>query len=183
MLKIRGMALTIAVGAILFTGHNGQAADKTVKETMQKAVEKVVPKTAATNATANAAKAFEKVSKELYPKAQQEGSLIVYSVWDVEHLRIITDAFMKRYPGIKATYWQGTNPNIVTRVLTEFQGGQASFDVVLSDNAPPVLRAAGAIAPYETVQKDVLHIHDPTMATVSLQIQALTYNTKKIKPA
>jgi hypothetical protein len=75
--------------------------------------------------------------------------LIVYSVWDVEHLRIITDAFMKRYPGIKATYWQGTNPNIVTRVLTEFQGGQSSFDVVLSDNAPPVLRAVGAIAPYE----------------------------------
>jgi len=181
MLKIRGMALTIAAVGILFTGHNGQAAEKSVKETMQKAVEKVVPKTAASNATANAAKAFEKVSKELYPKAQQEGNLIVYSVWDVEHLRVITDAFMKRYPGIKATYWQGTNPNIVTRVLTEFQGGQASFDVVLSDNAPPVIRAAGAIAPYDTVQQSVLLIHDTTMPTVSLQVQALTYNTKKLK--
>ena len=88
-------------------------------------------------------KGFRKVSQELYPKAKQEGNLIVYSVWDVEHLRVITDAFMKRYPGIKATYWQGRNPEIVTRVLTEFQGGQASFDVVLSDNAPPVIRAAG----------------------------------------
>ena len=172
MSKIRGMVLTIAAAGILLAGHSGQAAEKSVKET--KAGEKVVPKAAATNATANAAKAFEKVSKELYPKAQQEGNLIVYSVWDVEHLRIITDAFMKRYPGIKATYWQGTNPNIVTRVLTEFQGGQASFDVVLSDNAPPVLRAAGAIAPYETVQKSVLLLYDPTMPTVSLQVQALT---------
>ena len=140
MSKIRGKILTIAAAGILLAGYGGQAAEKSAKET--KAGEKVVPKAAATNATANAAKAFEKVSKELYPKAQQEGNLIVYSVWDVEHLRIITDAFMKRYPGIKATYWQGTNPNIVTRVLTEFQGGQASFDVVLSDNAPPVLRAA-----------------------------------------
>ncbi len=36
---------------------------------------------------------------------------------------------------------------------------------------------------YETVQNDVLYLHDPTMPTVSLQIQALAYNTKKIKPA
>ena len=101
----------------------------------------------------------------------------------MEHLRAITDAFMKRYPGIKATYWQGRNPEIITRVLTEFQGGQASVDIILSDNAPPVVRAAGAIASYDTVQRDVLLLHDPTMATVSLQIQALTYNTKKLKPA
>jgi iron(III) transport system substrate-binding protein len=182
MIMIRGMALTIAAAGILVAGYSGQAAEKSVKETMQKAAEKVVPKAATTNATANAAKAFEKVSKELYPKAQQEGNLIVYSVWDVEHLRVITDAFMKRYPGIKATYWQGTNPNIVTRVLTEFQGGQSSFDVVLSDNAPPVIRAAGAIAPYDTVQQSVLLLHDSTMPVVSLQVQALTYNTKKLKP-
>jgi iron(III) transport system substrate-binding protein len=182
MIMIRGMALTIAAAGILVAGYSGQAAEKSVKETMQKAAEKVVPKAATTNATANAAKAFEKVSKELYPKAQQEGNLIVYSVWDVEHLRVITDAFMKRYPGIKATYWQGTNPNIVTRVLTEFQGAQSSFDVVLSDNAPPVIRAAGAIAPYDTVQQSVLLLHDSTMPVVSLQVQALTYNTKKLKP-
>ena len=90
---------------------------------------------------------------------------------------------MKRYPGIKATYWQGRNPEIVTRALTEFQGGQASWDVVLSDNAPPVIRAAGAIMDYNTVQRDVLYLHDPNMATVSLQVQALAYNTKKLKPA
>jgi iron(III) transport system substrate-binding protein len=132
-------------------------------------------------ATAGAVKAFAKASEELYPKAKQEGNLVVYSVWDVEHLRTITNAFSKRYPGIKAAYWQGRNPEIVTRVLTEFQGGQASVDVVLSDNAPPVLRAAGAMASYETVQKDVLYLHDPTLPTVSLQIQALAYNTRKIK--
>ena len=55
------------------------------------------------------------------------------------------------------------------------------MDVILSDNAPPVLRAAGAIQPYETVQKDFLLIHDPTIPVVSLQIQALAYNTRKLK--
>ncbi len=126
---------------------------------------------------------FNKISGGLYEKAKQEGGLIVYSVWDVEHIVKILDAFSKRYPGIKTNYWQGRNPEIVTRVLTEFQGGRASVDVILSDNAPPVLRAAGAIQPYETVQKDALILHDPTIPIVSLQIQALTYNTKKIKGA
>jgi ABC-type Fe3+ transport system substrate-binding protein len=186
----------IALSASLFLVTAATAAEKTtVKEAAKEAVkdpkaaaQKVIPKqvkkeAGTAGATAAAAKAFEKASSELYPKAKQEGNLIVYSVWDVEHLRVVTEAFMKRYPGIKATYWQARNPEIVTRALTEFQGGQSSFDVVLSDNAPPVIRAAGAIMPYETVQKDVLYLHDPTLPTVSLQIQALAFNTKKIKPA
>ena len=185
MTRKTSIAMVAAFVAVLYAWRSGETAEDTLKkaaEKTQKAVTQPAQKSGQ-NETAAAEAAFQKVAKELYPKAQKEGALIVYSVWDVEHLRTITDAFMKRYPGIKATYWQGTNPNIVTRVLTEFQGGQSSVDVILSDNAPPVLRAAGAIAPYETVQKNVLVIHDPTMATVSLQIQALTYNTKKMKPA
>ncbi len=179
-------ALTIVGGAFLMLlyGAVGGAAEKPTKETVRKPVkERVQQDKTSASATAAAARAFEKVSKELYPKAKQEGNLVIYSVWDVEHLRAITEAFMKAYPGIKATYWQARNPEIVTRVLTEYQGGQSSVDIVLSDNAPPVIRAAGAVMPYETVQKEVLHIHDPTMPVVSLQIQALAYNTKKLKPA
>jgi iron(III) transport system substrate-binding protein len=154
-------------------------------EDMKKAAQKGAPasaKAAGQSQTAAVEAAFQKLAKDLYPKAQKEGALIVYSVWDVEHLRAITEAFSKRFPGVKATYWQARNPEIVTRVLTEFQGGQASVDIILSDNAPSVLRAAGAMTSYETIQKDVLVLHDPTLPTVSLQVQALTYNTKKLKP-
>jgi len=173
MLIKRSVFVGLALSAVVFVGF-GQAAEKSSG---------AVKQDSSSAATAKAAKAFAQVSAELYPKAKQEGNLIVYSVWDVEHLRVITDAFMKRYPGIKATYWQGRNPEIITRVLTELQGGQASFDIVLSDGAPSVIRAAGGIMDYNTVQRDVLYLHDPDMATVSLQIQALAYNTKKIKPA
>ena len=196
MLSNSTKVIAVGLSMSFFLATIATAAEKAaVKESIKEAVkdpkaaaQKLIPKQVkkeggSAGATAAAAKAFEKASAELYPKAKQEGNLIVYSVWDVEHLRVITEAFMKRYPGIKATYWQGRNPEIVTRALTEFQGGQASFDVVLSDNAPPVIRAAGAIMNYDTVQRDVLVLHDPTMPTVSLQIQALSYNTKKIKPA
>ena len=188
MIKNYLLVTAVALSAAIYLTVPGQAADAPSKGVTdsksggQKPPQQRVEKSSA-NATANAAKAFEKVSKELYPKAKQEGNLIVYSVWDVEHIRAVTEAFAKRYPGIKTTYWQGRNPEIVTRVLTEFQGGQPSVDTILSDNAPSVLRAAGAMASYETVQKDVLVLHDPTLPTVSLQVQALTYNTKKLKAA
>jgi iron(III) transport system substrate-binding protein len=179
------LALTVTPSVVTVNAAEkapAKDAAKDTKEGAQKPAQKTTDKaTAGGSATANAAKAFDKLSKELYPKAKQEGSLIVYSVWDVEHLRAVTDAFAKRYPGIRPTYWQGRNPEIVTRVLTEFQGGQPSVDVILSDNAPPVLRAAGAMASYETVQKEVLYLHDPTLPTVSLQIQTLAFNTKKMK--
>lgn len=124
---------------------------------------------------------FENLSKELYPKAKQEGEVIAYTVWDVEDITVVLAAFSKQFPGIKTSYWAARNPEIVTKVLAEFQSGKGSFDVVMSDSAPPVLKSAGTIAPYETVQKDALILHDPTMPVVSLQIQTLAYNTKTMK--
>jgi iron(III) transport system substrate-binding protein len=124
---------------------------------------------------------FEKLAKELYPKAKQEGALVVYTIWDIEHIRSILDVFSKRFPGINTTYWQGTRSEIIARTLTEFQGDQKAADVILSEGAPVVLRAAGAIEPYNTIQAKSLLLHDPTLPTVSLQIMALSYNTKKLK--
>ena len=124
---------------------------------------------------------FEKLAKDLYPKAKQEGALVVYTIWDVEHVRSILDVFNKRFPGINTTYWQGTRSEIIARTLTEFQGDQKTADVILSEGAPVVLRAAGAMEPYNTVQASSLLLHDPTLPTVSLQIMALSYNIKKLK--
>ena len=124
---------------------------------------------------------FEKLAKELYPKAKQEGALVIYTIWDVEHIRSIIDAFNKQFPGLNPTYWQGTRSEIIARTLSEYQGDQKSVDVILSEGAPVVLRAAGAIQPYDTVQASSLILHDPTLPTVSLQILALSYNTKKMR--
>ena len=43
------------------------------------------------------------------------------------------------------------------------------------------LHSAGVIEPYNTIQANSLLLHDPTLPTVSLQIMALSYNTKKLK--
>ena len=123
---------------------------------------------------------FEKLAKEFYPKAKREGALIVYTVWDVDHIRALSEAFSKRFPGINTSYWQATRSEVTTRTLTEYQGNQASVDVILTE-APLVLHAAGASEPYATVQGNSLIVHDAIAPVVSLQIQALAYNTRKLK--
>src|SRR6266550_5515141 len=123
---------------------------------------------------------FEKLAKEFYPKAKQEGALVVYTVWDVDHIRALSEAFSKRFPGINTSYWQATRSEVTTRTLTEYQGNQASVDVILTE-APLVLHNAGATEAYQTVQASSLFVHDAIAPVVSLQIQALAYNTKKLK--
>jgi iron(III) transport system substrate-binding protein len=123
---------------------------------------------------------FEKLAKEFYPKAKQEGALVVYTVWDVDHIRLLLDGFSKRFPGINTSYWQATRSEVTTRTLTEYQGNQATVDVILTE-APLVLHAAGATEPYQTVQGNSLIVNDAIAPVVSLQIQALAYNTKKLK--
>src|SRR5215204_4173881 len=115
---------------------------------------------------------FEKLAKEFCPKAKQEGALVVYTVWDVDHIRSLTGAFSKRFPGINTSYWQATRSEVTTRTLTENQGNQASVDVILTE-APLVLHAAGATEPYQTVQGSSLFVNDAVAPVASLQIQAL----------
>lgn len=123
---------------------------------------------------------FEKLAKDFYPKAKQEGALVVYTVWDVDHIRALTDKFAKRFPGINTSYWQATRSEVTTRALTESQGNQSSVDVIVTE-APLVLHNAGATQPYQTVQGNALFVNDASAPVVSLQIQALAYNTKKLK--
>jgi iron(III) transport system substrate-binding protein len=124
---------------------------------------------------------FEKLAKELYPKAKQEAALVVYTVWDIEHIRSLTEAFRKRFPGINTSYWQATRSEVTTRTLTEHQGNQRNVDAIVTE-APLILHAAGATEPYQTVQGNALFVNDAIAPVVSLQIQALAYNTRKLKP-
>ena len=190
------MVMAIALSASLLFAPAFSAEKAPAKEAVKDAAkapaaaakkaggQQVKSETASATATAKAAKAFAQVSAELYPKAKQEGNLIVYSVWDVEHLRVITEAFMKRYPGIKATFWQGRNPgnryprsNRVPRRPGELRC-RAFRQRAAGD---PRRRRQSCITTRCSAMSCICMI--PIWPTVSLQIQALAFNTKKMKPA
>src|SRR5262245_65876434 len=83
---------------------------------------------------------FEKLAKEFYPKAKQEGALVVYTVWDVDHVRALTAAFPKRFPGINTSYWQARRSEATTRTLTEYRANQTTDHAILTE-APVVVNA------------------------------------------
>src|SRR5262245_39625498 len=83
---------------------------------------------------------FEKIAKEFYPKAKQEGALVVYTVWDVDHIRALAAAFSKRFPGINTSYWQATRSEVTSRTLTEYRANQTTDHAILTE-APVVVNA------------------------------------------
>jgi len=116
----------------------------------------------------------------LYQKAKQEGTVVMYSIWDVSDLNAFAQAFQKRYPGIQTQFISLQNPEIITRVGEEFRAQKQTVDVIGSDSAPPNLYPLGAIQDYQTLQKDSLIFNDPRMTVVSMQVQVIGYNTKLI---
>lgn len=120
---------------------------------------------------------------ELYLKALEEGSLALYTVWDVEDMTLFLRAFSERYPGISTSFWHASSSDIIARVLTEYDGGEHSVDIVGSEAAEPVLWPYGALQEYTTVQLDKLIIQDPKSPCWSISVSVLNYNTEVLAAA
>ena len=64
--------------------------------------------------------------KTLEETAKKEGAVAVYAALGVEEgLGPILEAFGKKYPAVKPTYWRGSAREILQKVLVERQIGRA----------------------------------------------------------
>jgi len=70
--------------------------------------------------------------QRLVEAARTEGEAVVYANMDVSAMKPLTDGFMKRYSGIKATSVHFSGAAIITRIDTESRAGKQLSDVVLS---------------------------------------------------
>jgi iron(III) transport system substrate-binding protein len=70
--------------------------------------------------------------QRLLEGAKNEGEAVVYANMDVSAMKPLTDGFMKRYPGTKATSVHFSGAAIITRIDTEARAGKPVSDVVLS---------------------------------------------------
>src|SRR4029450_12358413 len=81
--------------------------------------------------------ALEKLPKQegqqwLLEGARSEGEAVIYANMDVAAMKPLTEGFMKRYPGTKATSVHFSGAAIITRTDTEARAGKPLSDVVLS---------------------------------------------------
>ncbi|MGZ8531097.1 MAG: hypothetical protein ACXW6J_10845, partial [Candidatus Binatia bacterium] len=70
--------------------------------------------------------------QKLLEGAKAEGEAVIYANMDVSAMKPLTDGFMKRNPGVKATSVHVSGAGIITRVEAEARAGRSLSDIVLS---------------------------------------------------
>ena len=74
----------------------------------------------------------EERQQKLYDQAKAEGEAVIYANMDISAMKPLTDGFMQRYPGTKATSVHFSGAAIITRLESEARAGKPLSDVVLS---------------------------------------------------
>lgn len=120
--------------------------------------------------------------------ASAEGEVVFYSAMIVNQaLRPISDAFMKKYPFIKLTYWRAESAGIFTKLAAEARAGKVVADVVEGTGVGESVIQAGLAQPYLTPAVDGVPVtyHDPNRIWTATRRSffGTAYNTRLTSPA
>jgi iron(III) transport system substrate-binding protein len=126
-------------------------------------------------------------AQKLLDGAKKEGTLTLYTSATVEDMKVLTDAFEKKY-GIKTQVWRASGENVVQRAVVEARGSRFDVDVFETDG--PVMESLHR-------EKLLQEFKSPVLANLApqaipphrewigdrLQIFTAAYNTNQIKKA
>lgn len=124
-------------------------------------------------------------SERIIAAAKKEGSLTLYSTTPGEYMRLLTDAFEKRY-GIKVNVWRGLSEQVLQRTISEARGNRFTVDVIqnLSVSMEALQREGLLKEVSSPLTRDLIaeavpahHGWAPSMHYVYAQ----AYNTAKVK--
>ena len=147
------------------------------------------PASAAPAAAASpAAGAFNEAAAEkaLYDAAVAAGETEVnlYSSINEQEAGPLLDIWAKHFPKIKANYVRGSETALVSRILTEAQGGKNNFDV-LSTTTSQLIADAGLALKYFPPNASLIpnDLNDPNGYWFSIYTNwcIVQYNTQKVK--
>ncbi|MCI6675021.1 MAG: extracellular solute-binding protein [Sphaerochaetaceae bacterium] len=116
----------------------------------------------------------------------ETNKLVVYATCSESEAQKITDAFIKKYPGMQITIIQAGSGDMVTRVKTEWPKPEG--DVVLLLAKENLDSIYNNLAPYKSANHDDFapEFRDPAETpryyATSLPLQAFMYNTKMLTP-
>src|ERR1044071_830304 len=66
----------------------------------------------------------------LEDSAKTESEVVLYSSLNNEQIVTLVDAFKKKYPFIKPSFYRGTSERVLQRAATEAKAGRNAVDVV-----------------------------------------------------
>jgi ABC-type Fe3+ transport system substrate-binding protein len=88
--------------------------------------------------------------QRLLEGAKAEGQVVIYSTVIVNQaLRPLTEAFMQKYPFMKATYWRGDIGDMMAKLSAEYRADKLVADVV-EGSLGEIAVEAGIVQPFYT---------------------------------
>ena len=124
--------------------------------------------------------------QRLLEGAKAEGEAVVYANMDVTAMKPLTDGFMKRYPGVKATSVHFSGAAIITRIESESRAGKQLSDVVLSWQLGVLASIERKIAaryrsPERESYRDSFKDRDGLWTAYMTNVMVSAYNTRLVK--
>ena len=123
--------------------------------------------------------------QKLLDGAKKEGQVVFYSAMIVNQaLRPIVDAFEKKYPFVKVTYWRGETEDIVAKLSAEERANNVVGDLIEGTGVGELAVSAGFLTPYYSpsideypaAERDPNNLWTPTR----LSYFSAAYNTKLV---
>ena len=124
-------------------------------------------------------------AQQLLDGARKEGQVVLYSAAIVNQaLRPIAEAFMKKYPFVKVTYWRADTEEIIAKLSAEVRAKNVMADLVEGTGVGELAVESGLTVPFTTPATDELPemYRDPrgNWASTRISYFGLAYNTKLV---
>ncbi len=125
--------------------------------------------------------------ERLVEGAKKEGAVVFYSAMIVNQaLRPLADAFMKKYPFVKMTYWRSDTEEIIAKVGAEVRSNNQLVDVIEGTGVGELAIQTNLVQPYFTpliddyprTYRDPKELWTPTRVSYF----GAAYNTKLVPP-
>jgi iron(III) transport system substrate-binding protein len=119
--------------------------------------------------------------------AKAEGEVVLYSSLNNEQIVTLVDAFKKKYPFIKPSFYRATSERVLQRAITEARAGRFAVDVLTSAGFQvQLLKEAGLtqrfIPPEASAYDDGFKDRDGHWINVHSLLNTMAYNTQLVAP-
>jgi iron(III) transport system substrate-binding protein len=125
--------------------------------------------------------------KKLVEAANKEGNVVFYTSMDAGDARSLTQAFQKKYPGIKTDFYRAGREAVFSRFSLEQKAGRFVTDIVsVGEFHILEMKKQGLITRYLSPEMQAFgpEFKDPQgyWTCVYLTVAVLAYNTRRVKP-
>jgi iron(III) transport system substrate-binding protein len=119
--------------------------------------------------------------------ARVESEVVLYSSLNNEQIVTLIDAFKKKYPAIKPSFYRATSERVLQRAITEARAGRYTVDVVTAAGFQlQLLKEAGLtqrfVPPEASAYDDGFKDRDGHWINVHSLLNTMAYNTQLVDP-